>query len=138
MSNHQEPDTSADEYATPPVDVSLLLRAHAEQRWLSREVIPVLREVETGERLPEGQLSAALSYLEVIWCEAQCRARETDGARALLSDDGCAYAQDEALSAKARSYHAAVVTLREVVRWRVTPLVVTVPVDAEDRTHVRY
>ena len=53
-----------------PPDVTLLLRAHSEQRWLSREVIPVVRQIETGERLPEEQLPAALAYLEVIWVEA--------------------------------------------------------------------
>ena len=31
-----------------PPDVTLLLRAHAEQRWLSREVLPVVRQLETG------------------------------------------------------------------------------------------
>jgi hypothetical protein len=36
-----------------PADVSLLLRAHAEQQWLSGEVIPVVRQIETCERQPE-------------------------------------------------------------------------------------
>jgi hypothetical protein len=80
MSNRHE--------STTPPDVSLLLRAHAEQRWLSREVIPVLRQIETRERLPEEQLPAALAYLEVIWCEARRRARETDTARAHLPESG--------------------------------------------------
>ena len=63
-----------------PPDVTLLLRAHSEQRWLSREVIPVVRQLETGERLPEEQLPAAHAYLEVVWVEAVGLAREADAA----------------------------------------------------------
>lgn len=64
----------------PPRDIALLLRAHSEQRWLSREVIPVVRQIETGERLPEEQLPAAIAYLEVIWAEALALARAADTA----------------------------------------------------------
>jgi hypothetical protein len=103
---------------TPSPDVSLLLRAHAEQHWLSREVIPVLRQVELREALPEEQLGAATAYLEVIWLEAIKHARETDSARAELDQ---LTPRDERLCAKARRYHAAVRDLREVVAKRVAP-----------------
>ncbi len=103
---------------TPSPDVSLLLRAHAEQHWLSREVIPVLRQVENRESLPEEQLGAAAAYLEVIWLEAVKHARETDSARRNL--DGLELA-DQRLCDKARRYHAAVRDLREVVSKRVAP-----------------
>src|SRR6202035_4768886 len=70
--------------ASPPPDVSLLLRAHAERRWLSREVVPVLRQIETSSDLPDEQLPAAVAYLEVIWAEALSRAHETDAERRRL------------------------------------------------------
>jgi hypothetical protein len=47
--------------AAAPPDLALLPRAHSEQRWLSREVIPVVGQIETGRRLPEDQLPAASS-----------------------------------------------------------------------------
>ncbi len=100
----------------PPSDVCLLLRAHAEQRWLSREVIPVLRQLQTRELLPEEQFGAALAYLEVIWIEAQQRAKETDAAHADLSATEDRQSQ---LSGKACRYHASIRDLREVVAGRV-------------------
>jgi hypothetical protein len=103
---------------TPSPDVSLLLRAHAEQHWLSREVIPVLRQVEMRESLPEEQLGAAAAYLEVIWLEALKHARESDSARRELDE---LQSVDQRLCDKARRYHAAVRDLREVVAKRVTP-----------------
>ncbi len=72
----------ADTTATP--EVALLLRAHAEQHWLSREVVPVVRQIATREQLPEEQLPAALAYLEVIWSEAVLRAGDTDKALTCL------------------------------------------------------
>jgi hypothetical protein len=88
------------------------LRAHAEQRWLSREVVPVVRQLETREDLPEEQVGAALAYLEVIWSEASRRAGNTDGACTRL--DLClSAAADPPLAARARSYRAAVVVQRE-------------------------
>lgn len=109
----EKPDTS------PQPDVSLLLRAHAEQRLLSREVIPVVRQIETGERLPEEQLPAALAYLEVTWAECRRRAAETDRARRLLDEPG---GRELALWAKACRYHTSLVRLREAVARRVAPL----------------
>ena len=37
-----------------PSDICLLLRAHGEQRWLTPEVVPVLRQLEQRERAPRG------------------------------------------------------------------------------------
>lgn len=68
----------------PPSDVCLLLRADAEQYWLNREVIPVLRELEAPETLAEEQVGVALAYLEAMWGEARIRARATEAARRAL------------------------------------------------------
>jgi hypothetical protein len=111
-----EPATAS----TPSPDVSLLLRAHSEQHLLSREVIPVVRQLETGERLPEEQLPAAAAYLEVIWTEAATRARETDAALRELEQLDLAR---QPLPTRARRYHAAVRALREAVARRVAPLI---------------
>jgi hypothetical protein len=126
-------------------DVSLLLRAHAEQRWLSREVVPVLRQLQQRESLPEEQVGAALAYLEVTWIEASRLAAETDGAYAELeagsgsggrAGGAPAEAQKgDALRAKARRYHASVRALREAIGHNVGPLV-AVPDPA--RQHANY
>lgn len=105
---------------SPPSDVCLLLRAYAEQRWLSREVVPVLRQLEEPDELPEEQLGAALAYLEVIWIEALRHAAETDAAFAELDYEPSK--QGEALPSKARRYHTAVRFLREAVARHVTRL----------------
>lgn len=120
----------------PPPDVALLLRAHSEQRWLSREAIPVVRQIETAERLPVEQLPAAIAYLEVIWVEAVGLAREADAALCRLDEALDVPEDDEPrhslghqpLSARARRYHASVRTLREAVACRVA-LVLGAPVD---------
>jgi hypothetical protein len=116
MSEHT---TSAQPLAAPPPDVSLLLRAHAERRWLSREVIPVLRQIETCTGLPEDQLPAALAYLEVTWAEAVGRARDTDAERRRLDERDVA---EQPLFARAHRYHRVVETLRGAVARRVTQL----------------
>ncbi len=67
-----------------PPDICLLLRAHGEQRWLTSEVVPVLRQLEQPGAIPEDQLGAALAYLEVLWIDARMRAAETDAAYAKL------------------------------------------------------
>src|SRR4029077_11051186 len=115
MSHHSDP--------SPPSDVCLLLRAHAEQRWLSREVVPVLRQLQTPDELPEEQLGAALAYLEVTWLEASRLAAETDAAFAALDDTTPADAE-ETLPCKARRYHAAVRFLREAIAGAVSALIV--------------
>jgi hypothetical protein len=103
-----------------PSDIRLLLRADAEQCWLHREVIPVLREVETREELREEEVGAALAYLEAMWNEATLRARETDAAHCHLRscEEEC-----ETLWEPASRYHAAVRVLRAIVADRVTPFV---------------
>jgi hypothetical protein len=109
MANHRD--------QSPPSDVCLLLRAHAEARWLSHEVVPILRELDHEELLPEEQLGAALAYLEVLWIESRQRAAETDATYAQLN--ATAVNGDRALHAKARGYHAAVRRLRDSVGRRV-------------------
>jgi hypothetical protein len=103
----------------PPADVCLLLRAHAETRWLSHEVVPVLRELESAS-LSEDQLEAARAYLEALWIEARDRAAETDAARREL--DAVPLNGNQALHSGARRYHAAVRRLRIDVGRRVRSL----------------
>lgn len=113
MSHHSTP--------SPPSDVCLLLRAYAEQRWLSREVVPVLRQLESPADLPEEQLGAALAYLEVTWLEALGHAQETDAAFAALEETTAT--EEEALLSKAFRYHVAVRSLREAVERHVSRLI---------------
>lgn len=96
---------------SPPADVCLLLRAHAETRWLSRELVPVIRELEHD--LGAGP---AFAYLEALCIEARRHAAETDAARAQL--DALPPNGNHALHANARRYHAAVERLRGVIDRR--------------------
>ena len=111
---------------SPAPDVGLLLRAHAEQLWLSREVISVLRQLEAREgALPDEQLGAAFAYLEVIWIEALRHAQETDAALEqleLAQED-----EDAELVGRARRYHASVHDLRQAVSGRVQRLFAAAP-----------
>ncbi len=100
---------------SPPADVCLLLRAHAEARWLSREVVPVIRELEQ-----DLASDAALAYLEALRIEAQHHAGETDAARSEL--DALAPGGDHGVRANAHRYHAAVRTLRAAIDARVQQL----------------
>jgi hypothetical protein len=111
-------------------DVCLLLRAHAEARWLSNELTPVLREIEQRDTISDLQLGAALAYLEVLWIEAGARARETEAARVELDalDGG-----EQSLPEKARRYHTAVRRLRDGLQHRVN-LQLSVPADARTRS----
>ena len=125
-----------DQETAPPSDVCLLLRAHAEQRWLSMEVGPVLRQLRQRDELPEEQLGAALAYLEVLWIEASQRAAETDAAYAEFEASeraartAAARAEPDAsrdsggwtLPSKARRYRVAVLTLRDVFGRQVAAL----------------
>ncbi|HEV2974854.1 MAG TPA: hypothetical protein VGX69_07625 [Solirubrobacteraceae bacterium] len=108
-------------------DVCLLLRAHAESRWLSNQLVPVLREIEQREAVSDEQLATALAYLEVLWIEACSRARETESARVELDALGSG---DRGMYDKAQRYHAAVRRLREGVERRVARLL-AVPSEAE-------
>jgi len=103
-----------------PPDISLILRAHGEQLWLTAEVVPIVRQLERGEELPEDQIGAALAYLEVLWIDARRRAAETDAARAAL--ERAAAQHDHILCEKARRYHAAVRRLRTAVGRSVAAL----------------
>ncbi len=128
---------------SPPSDVCLLLRAHAEQRWLSLEVGPVLRQLQQRDGLPEDQLGAALAYLEVLWIEASQRAAETDAAYAQLEvceqPDGDGPPDDGGwtLPSKARRFHAAVQTLREVLGRQVATLIAAPGNGSAAHEHVR-
>ena len=110
--NHFPPaeEPRADE-PSPPADVCLLLRAHAEARWLSRELVPLIRELEHD--LGSGP---ALAYLEALCIEARRHAAQTDSVRAQL--DALPASGDHALDGNARGYHAAVRRLRSVIERR--------------------
>jgi hypothetical protein len=103
-----------------PPDICLLLRAHGEQRWLFSEVVPVLRQLEQPDVLPEEQRGAALAYLEVLWLDAQLRASDTDAAHATLeatNPNG-----NRVLHEKAHRYHAAVRRQRATIASRIATL----------------
>jgi hypothetical protein len=110
-------NNSQDSNRPSTFDVCLLLRAHAESRWLGNELNPVLCEIEQRETVADEQLGAALAYLEVLWIEACARARETEAARVELDALG---GGDRSLAEKARRYHAAVRRLRDAIERRVT------------------
>src|SRR5271165_5097737 len=101
-------------------DICLLLRVHAEQRWLANKVAPMLRQLEQPGAIAEEEIGSALSYLEVLWLEAGLRAAETDAALVTLDQD--ADQRSQIVSEKARRYHAAVRRLRETVGRRVRRL----------------
>jgi hypothetical protein len=103
-----------------PPDISLILRAHGEQLWLTSEVVPIVRQLEQRGAIAEDQVGAALAYLEVIWIDACQRAAETDAARAALERADAE--RDRVLCEKARRYHAAVRRLRVAVASRVATL----------------
>jgi hypothetical protein len=105
---------------THPSDISLLLRAYAEQRFLVSELIPVLRELERPGSVPDDELEAALAYLEALWLDECGRAAETDAAFIELNswDRG----PSRVLCERARRYNAAVRRLRATVDVRVTRL----------------
>lgn len=103
-----------------PSDICLLLRAHAEQRWLTAQVLPVVRQLERAGAIPDEQTGAALAYLEVLWLDARARAADTDAAHAELCRE--AVRGDRVLCERARRYHAAVRRLRAAVERRVATL----------------
>jgi len=130
MTHHSDKYPNPDK--SPASEVCLLLRAHAEARWLSNEVAPVLREVEQRDGISEQQLGAALAYLEVLWIEALARARETESARVEL--DALDSGEPLLLNEKARRFHVAVRRLRAATEPRVTRLL-AVPDDVSKRDH---
>jgi len=108
-------------HAPPCDDVCLMLRAHAEHGWLSREVLPVVLELESPDSLAGEELSAALAYLEVMWTEALLRARQTDVGHARLGG----HPRPCQLTDHACRYHASVRLLREDLAGRVAGLLQT-------------
>ena len=110
-------------------DICLLLRAHGEQRWLTYELVPVVRQLEQRESLPEDQLGAALAYLEALWIEARRRAAETDAAHAELEESGSG---EVSLHEKARRYYAAVRRLRHALARRVQRLLTAGGEDSDE------
>src|SRR3954452_20747587 len=104
LDNRPDPEKSS------VADVCLLLRAHAEARWLSNQLAPVLREIEQRTSISEQQLATVLAYVEVLWIEACSRARENDSARVELEALG---SSDRELYEKAQRYHVAVRRLRD-------------------------
>jgi len=103
-----------------PPDICLILRAHAEQLWLTAEVMPTLRQLERPGELHKDHAGAALAYLEVLWLDACQRAVETDAALAELLEHGAD--GDGVLYERARRYHVAVRRLRTAVAQRVGAL----------------
>ncbi len=102
-----------------PSDICLLLRAYAEQRWLTSELLPVVRELESPDQLPEEQLGAALAYLEILWVDARRRAAETEAALEALATADPGRCHSAVVSERARRYNAAVRRLRASVEARV-------------------
>jgi hypothetical protein len=102
-----------------PPDICLLLRVHAEQRWLANNLVPILRQLEPAGTIAEQDVGPALAYLEVLWLEARLRAAETDAAYAKLEQDT---AGSSLIDEKARRYHAALRRLRASVGRRVARL----------------
>jgi hypothetical protein len=118
-----------------PLDICLILRAHAEELWLTREVLPVLSEVQEPADLPPAQLAAALAYLEATWSHASRLAAKTDSAWAQLPQ--VCPLSGQPLQLQAWRYHAAVRLLREGLGRRVRARI-TAPSDlvwASARSH---
>jgi hypothetical protein len=104
---------------SPPADVCLLLRAHAEARWLGHEVVPVIRELEQ-ELGRDAASGPGLAYLEALSLEARHHAAETDAVRREL--DALAPAGDHGVRGNAHRYHAAVRRLRATIDARIQQL----------------
>jgi hypothetical protein len=115
---------------TDPPDICLILRAHAEQLWLTSEVLPTVRQLEDPNAVPDQHIGAALAYLEVLWLDACRRAADTDAALRQLRDGGAE--GDTVLYDKAHRYHAAVRRLRCATHERVRALT-----GVPDQTHTR-
>lgn len=107
-------------------DVCLMLRADTEMRCLSREVIPVMREIESSAGMLAAERGAALAYLEASWLEAQRRAVATDSAyERLTAALGVGDCERDEVYGHACRYRTAVLRLREVVARRIAPLLAT-------------
>jgi len=120
MTDHSEP--------SPPSDVHLLLRTHAYQHWLSRELLPILRELQAPHSLSREQLGVTLAYLEVLWIEASRRFAEAEAAHAELDAASCQLegtsASNGALRGVIRRYAEAVRGLHDCLARHVAELLV--------------
>jgi hypothetical protein len=121
--NSSERDVQTGQGESLLSDVGLLLRAHAEHGWLSREVLPVVCQVEEPAELSRTQFHAARAYLEVVWEEALVHARNTDASRERVR----AFTDAPELCEWACRYHAAVRELRERLAARVAALLTAAP-----------
>ena len=110
---------------SPPAEVCLLLRSHAEAQWLTTKVVPLVRELEARGGHPRNHMGDPYTYLEALWIEACGRAAETDGARVELELPGPV--RDRAVQERALRYHTAVRRLRDAVTRRVNLLMATRP-----------
>jgi hypothetical protein len=100
-----------------PSDICLILRAHAEERWLTLEVLPVLGRLQAPAGVPATQRAATQACLEAAWSHASRLAAKTDSASAELARTYPA--PDQHLQLQAWRYHAAVRVLRETLGERV-------------------
>jgi len=119
---------------SPPAEVCLLLRSHAEAHWLTTKVVPLVRELEAPVGHPRNHMGDPYAYLEALWIEACGRAAETDGARVELEMPG--HVRDVAVQERALRYHTAVRRLRDAITRRVNLLMATRParLSATERT----
>ena len=106
-----------------PADICLMLRSHAEEQWLNRQVLPVVRQLEQPESIPDDQRGAALAYLELLWIDACLRAAETEAARRELGRARRQARADPPFQTEARQLHAVVRRLRQRVSRRVARLI---------------
>jgi len=102
--------------AALPVDITLLLRAHAEGCFLAAEVLPALGAVlqARGEEEREG----AVAYLKGRWSQARLQALATDSSFEALR----AAPPNGRLARTAARYYLAVRELRARARNRIESL----------------
>ncbi len=92
----------------------LLLRAHAERRWLTTQLAPLLDELEREGAVPESGRSAALGCLQALWGSELSLAAQTEAAFLHLPAGAAADG--------ARGFHDGVRTLRGEVGRRTEDL----------------
>jgi hypothetical protein len=103
----------------PPVDTALLLRIHAEHRWLQEELMTVLDQLDDAASMRASELKVALAYLEVTWGEELRRAQQTDAAFHRLECQGPAELDTTPLGRQARSYYSWLRNFRDTLAERV-------------------
>ena len=107
----------------PPTDTALLLRIHAEHRWLQEELVDLLDQLDGGESMRTGELKVALAYLEATWGEELLRAQQTDAAYHKLERQSIGDLGSSPLSRQARGYYGWLRTFRRTLAARVEPYV---------------